>query len=84
MAWLVCLGSAESLQSLRRGLCAWVPPSLCRVSDVGCAPGFRRVSVARIGILSTRTSREMQPAITPLVDFRLAIAGASTLAFVQE
>ena len=28
-----------------------------------------------------RTRREMQPAITSLVEFRLAIAGASTLAF---
>jgi len=42
-ARVVCLGSAESLPSLWRGLCAWVLPSLCRVSGAGYVLGFCRV-----------------------------------------
>jgi hypothetical protein len=33
----------DSPPSLRLGLCAWVLPSLCRVSGSGCVLGFRRV-----------------------------------------
>jgi hypothetical protein len=37
------LHELESPPSLWLGLCAWVLPSLCRVSGEGCVLGFRRV-----------------------------------------
>jgi hypothetical protein len=72
-AWVVCLGSAESLPSLRRGLCAWVPPSL------------RRVSVAiRIRDSLSRSRREWQPAGTSFLKSALDLAGATTSPFVGD
>jgi len=72
-AWVGCLGSAESLPSLRPGLCAWVPPSLCQ---------FPRA--IRIRDFLSRSRREWQPAITSFLESELDPAGATTLSFARD
>jgi hypothetical protein len=67
---VVCLGSAESSQSLRLSLCAWVPPSLRRVSGS-----------TRIRDSLSRSRREWQPAGTSFLKSALDLAGATTSPF---
>ena len=59
LARVLCLGSAESLPSLRRGFRAWVWPSLRRVSGSAWVLGFCRVYGTPV--LQPRSSRIAQP-----------------------
>jgi hypothetical protein len=82
---------AESMPSLRLGLCAWVLPSLCRVFAESLAgvvawvpPSLRRVSsFSRIRDSFSRSSREWQPAVTSFLKSALDPAGATTSPFAQ-